>query len=107
MMCVEEERIRNEHMQRMFYNIPCVRNMIATCQLDFIGKLIRGAPNRPAHSLIAACCAHKQLVGCPLLHNKDAIVKNLHLLFANVPEVTIDDTGFLKSWIQKALHKAY
>jgi hypothetical protein len=50
MTCVKEERIRNEHMQRMSYDIPCVRNMIAARQLDFIGKAIRGAPNRPARS---------------------------------------------------------
>jgi hypothetical protein len=107
MMRVKEERIRNEHMGRMFYDIPCVRNMIAARQLDFIGKAIRGAPDRPARSLIAAYCAHKRLVGCPFLHNKDAIVKNLRLLFANVPEVTIDDTGSLKLWIQEALHETY
>jgi hypothetical protein len=107
MTCVKEERIRNEHMRRMFYNIPCVQNMIAMRQLDFIGKAIRGAPNRSARSLIAACCAHKRLVGCPFLHNKDAIVKNLCLLSANVPEVIIDDTGSLKSWIQEDLHEAY
>jgi len=35
------------------------------------------------------------------------IIKNLHLLFANVPEVTINDFGSLKSWIQEALHKKY
>ena len=26
---VKEERIRNEHVRRMFYDIPCVGNMIA------------------------------------------------------------------------------
>jgi hypothetical protein len=28
---VREERIRNEHVRRMFYNIPRVSNMIAAC----------------------------------------------------------------------------
>ena len=35
---VKEERIRNEKVRQMFYSIPCVRNMIAARQMDFIGK---------------------------------------------------------------------
>ena len=38
------------------------------------------------------------------LHNKDYIIKNLHLLFASVPK---DIFGSLKSWICEALHKQY
>ena len=33
-----EERIRNEHVRRMFYGIPHVDNMIAAHQLDFFGN---------------------------------------------------------------------
>jgi hypothetical protein len=40
-------------------------------------------------------------------HNKDYIIKNLRLLLANVPEVTINDYGSLKNWIQEALDKKY
>jgi hypothetical protein len=35
------------------------------------------------------------------------IIKNLRLLFANIPKVTIDNVGSLKSWIREALHKQY
>ena len=41
---VKEERIRNDRVREMFYSIPCVRNMIASRQADFIGKMIRGPP---------------------------------------------------------------
>jgi hypothetical protein len=34
-------------------------------------------------------------------------MKNLHLLFANIPEVTINDYGSLKSWIWETSHKQY
>ena len=97
---IKEERIQNEHVRCMFYNIvPCVRNMIAARQMDFIGEAIRAPPNRPAQRMLTACCNNTRLVGRPFLHNKDHIVKNLQLLFSEVPEVTINDFGSLKSWI--------
>jgi len=91
----------------MFYDIPHIGNMIAACQMDFIGKIICAPPDRPAQQMLTACCDNIHPVGCPFLHLKDYIIKNLRLLFANVPEVTIDDFGSLKSWIQEALHEKY
>ena len=41
---VKEERIRNEHVRRMFYDIPRIGNMIAALQMDFIGKIICAPP---------------------------------------------------------------
>jgi len=57
--------------------------------------------------MLMACCDNIRPVGRLFLHLKDYIIKNLHLLFANVPEVTIDDFGPLKSWIREALHEKY
>ncbi len=37
---VHEEQIQNEHIRQMFYDIPCVSNMIAAYQLDLIGRTI-------------------------------------------------------------------
>ena len=65
MSTVKEERIRNEKVREMFYSIPCVRNMIASRQADFIGKMIRGPPDRPSRNMITACCDHKRRVGRP------------------------------------------
>ncbi len=96
---VKEERIRNEHVRRMFYDIPRVGNMIAARQMDFIGKIIRAPSDRPAQWMLTACCDNIRPVGRPFLHTKDYIIKNLRLLFANVPKVTIDVLGSLKSWI--------
>ena len=57
--------------------------------------------------MLTACCDNIRPVGRLFLHTKDYIIKNLRLLFANVPEVTIDDFGSLKSWIREALHEKY
>ena len=67
---VQEDRIRNKRVQEMFYSIPCVRNMIAAHQADFIGKMIQGPPNRPLHNMITACCNHKWQVGRPQMTGK-------------------------------------
>jgi hypothetical protein len=91
----------------MFYDIPRVGNMIAARQLDFLGKTMRGPHDRPAQQMMTACCDNVHRVGCPFLHNKDFIVKNLRLLFVNVPEVNIDDYGSLKNWINEALDEKY
>ena len=68
---------------------------------------MRGPPHRPAQQMMTACCNNVCRVGHPFLHNKDYIVKNLRLLFANVPEVTIDQYCSLKNWINEALDKKY
>jgi hypothetical protein len=79
----------------MFYSIPCVRNMIAARQMDFVGKMIHGPPSRPSHNMITACCNHKRRVGCPQTMGKNFMVKNLRLFFHNVPTVQIDRYGSL------------
>ena len=47
----------------MFYSIPCIHNMIAAQQMDFVGKMIRGPPDRPSRNMITAYCDHKHHVG--------------------------------------------
>ena len=91
----------------MFYDIPRVSNMVAVHQLDFIGKTVCGPSDRPAQQMLTAYCDHVQRVGRLFLHNKDFMVKNLCLLFANVPEVTNDDYGSLENWIKDASNEQY
>jgi hypothetical protein len=90
MMTVKEEQIQNEHVRRMFYDIPQVGNMIAARQMDFIGKVIPAHPDHPAQQMLMACCNKIRPVGCPFLHNKDYIIKNLCLLYDKVPKATIN-----------------
>ena len=91
----------------MFYDIPRIGNMIAAGQMDFIGKTIRAPFDPPAQQILMACCNNVHPVERLFLHNKDYIIKNLRLLFANAPEVTINDFGSPKKWIEEALHKQY
>jgi hypothetical protein len=52
---VQEQRMRNGKVHNMFYSIPCIRNMIAARQMNFVGKMIRGPPDRPSCNMITAC----------------------------------------------------
>ena len=89
----------------MFYDIPCVVNMIAARQLSFLGKIVQG--DSPARRMLTACCQHKLNRGCPFLHIKDIIVRNLCLLFARIPEVVINDYGSMNEWFKEASQKSY
>ena len=104
---VREQRLHNDKVRKMFYSIPCVRNMIAARQLDFIGKMIRGPPDRPSRNMITACCNHKRRVGRPQTTGKNFMVENLRLLFRDVPTVQIDRYGSLRNWIHEASNKKY
>ncbi len=57
--------------------------------------------------MLTACCQHKRNCGCPYLHNKDVIVQNLQLLFAQILKVIINDDGSVKDWFKEASHEAY
>ena len=99
---VQEDRIRNENVRKMFYSIPCVRNMITARQTDFIGKMIRGPPNQPLRNMVTACCDHKRRVGCPQTTGKKFMVENIRLLFQDVTTVNINRFGSLRNWIHEA-----
>ncbi len=75
--------------------------MIAARQLGFLGKVVRGPHDSPAHQMLTACCQHKRKCRHPYLHNKDVIVQNLQLLFAQIPKVVMDDYGSVKDWFKK------
>jgi hypothetical protein len=104
---VQEQRLRNGKVRDMFYSIPCVKNMIAARQIDFVEKIIRGPPDRPSRNMITACCDHKCQVGWPQTTGKNFMVKNLCLLFQDIPTVQINRHGSLRSWIYKASNKKY
>jgi hypothetical protein len=104
---VREQRLRNDKVRRMFYSIPCVRNMIAARQMDFVGKMIRGPPDRPSRNMITACCDHKRKTGRPQTTGKNFMVENLRLLFQDVPSIHIDRHGSLRSWIHEASNEKY
>jgi hypothetical protein len=81
--------------------------MIAARQLGFLGKLVQGPHDSPAHRMLTVCCQHKRKCGHPYLHNKDDIVQNLQLLFAQIPKVVINNYGSVKDLFKEASHKSY
>jgi len=97
MTTVQEHRLRNGKVRDMFYSIPCERNMIAAKQMDFVGKMIRGPPDRPSRNMITACCDHKSRVGRPQTTGKNFMVENLRLIFQDIPTVQINQHGSLCS----------
>jgi hypothetical protein len=60
---VRDEKIRNDKICNIFYDIPTVENLIAARQLDFIGKTVRAQPDRPARIMLTACCNNQLRVG--------------------------------------------
>ena len=104
---VQEQHLCNGKVRDMFYSIPCVRNMIAARQMDFVGKMIRGPPDCLSRNMITACCDHKCRVGRPQTTGKNFMVENLRLLFQDIPTVQIDRYGSLRSWIHEASNKSY
>ena len=74
---VQEQHLHNGKVCNMIYSIPCVRNMIAARQMDFVEKMIRGPPDCPSRNMITAYCDHKRQVGRPQTTGKNFMVKNL------------------------------
>ena len=103
----KDKKIRNETARTSFYAMPCVKNMFAARQLDHIGKLIRGPHDQPARRMITSCCNETRQVGRPQTTEKNCIVKNLRLLFKDVPLKHIDHYGSLKHWIHEASNEKY
>ena len=98
---VHEQRLHNDKVRQMFYSIPCVRNMIAARQMDFIGKMIRGPPDRPSRNMITACCNHKRRVGCPQTTGKTSWLRTSASFSGMYPQSRLTDmapceTGFTK-----------
>ncbi len=93
MSTAKEERIQNEKVREMFYSIPCVQNMIASRQADFIGKMIRGPPDRPSRNMITACCNHKRRVGQPQTTGKNLLLRTCTCCFKMLTQLTLTASG--------------
>ena len=106
---VKKERITNDQVRKRFYDIPCVKNMIAAQLLSFIGKAVRDPhPLRPTKLMLTTCCNNSRKRGQPYTTNKDTIVNCLVLLFEHVPEVTIDQSqGSMIDWVKEVNNEKY
>jgi hypothetical protein len=90
--------------------------MIATRQLQFIGKIVREEDSSNPKQLLFAWVNNKRRSGRPLTSNKISIVKSLQLLYPDdtiediignviVIQTNMDKVGSLKYWLADALNK--
>ena len=86
---VMEERVSNEKTREKFYNIQHARSMIATRQLQFMGKLIREYDSSMPKQLLFTWVNNKHPRGRPLTNNKISIVKSLQLLYPTTIDYNI------------------
>ena len=61
--------------------------------MDFVGKVYRGDWDQPVKRMLSASYSHTQLKGRPNYQIKYALIKNLKLLFTQVSNMVIDNTG--------------
>ena len=100
---VKEEKIRNEKVRKLFYNIPDMRSIIAARTSRFIGKVVRGPNDNPPKLFLTAWCNHPRPPGRPITTNKNSVVKALKTLLPESMES--DKQGHLENWINTAMHE--
>ena len=87
MMQVKDERISNEKLRKMFYNIPDACTLIAVKQLNFIGKVVRREDLFFSKQLLTAWLNHKRKRGGFLTTNRKSVVTALGLLHPDNTEL--------------------
>ena len=125
MLQVKDERISNEKLRKMFYNIPDACTLIAVKQLNFIGKVVRREDSFFPKQLLTAWVNHKRKRGGVLTTNRKSVVIALELLYPDnvyrrdengalckdskgkkIPEtIHMDRLGSLKYWFKDAMNK--
>ena len=66
----KDEKITNERVRKIFFNIPDLQSLIAIHQCRFIGRVIRGPNDNPPKILLTAWCNNKRVNGGQLTTNK-------------------------------------
>ncbi len=85
-----EERITNERVRKIFFNLPTAENIIVIRQMNYLGKIIRGQTNHPPRQMLTAWSTNPHPKGGVLMTNKKALVQSLHtLLPKEMTETTI------------------
>ena len=77
---VKEEKISNEKLRVMFYNIPDAHRLITVKQLNFIRRIVRREDSFFPKQLLTAWVNHKRKVRGVLTTSKKSLVKALQLL---------------------------
>ena len=88
-MQVIEERISNEKIRKIFFNIPTAENTIVVRQMSYLGKIIRGPTTHPPRQMLTAWNTNLRPRGGVLTTNKKALVRSLHTLIPKEMTETI------------------
>ncbi len=51
---MNEERITNERIREIFFNVPTAENTIVVRQMNYLGKIVRGLTNHPPRQMLTA-----------------------------------------------------
>jgi hypothetical protein len=71
---VIKERITNERIRKIFFNVPTAENTTVIRQMNYLGKIIRGPTNHPPRQMLTAWSANPRPKGGVLRTNKKALV---------------------------------
>ena len=86
MQQVHDERIRNERVRKIFFNIPDAESQLTIRQMTYIGKLTRTPEDHPPKQLLPAWVNKPRPRGGVLTTNKKAIVRSLAKLLPDEME---------------------
>ncbi len=75
-----EERITNERIRKIFFNVPTAENTIVVRQMNYLSKIVRGLTNHPPRQMLTAWSANPLPKEGVLTTNKKALVQSLHTL---------------------------
>ena len=90
---VRECHIKNSHIRKKIYNIPCVRNQVVFKQLTCVGKIMRCERSHVPTIILTSWCDNPRKRGGQVLTKKDSLVCNLQLIIPG-----IDDAGLVSTW---------
>ena len=99
---VIDKKIKNESVQKRFFNIPTIWYQLAKRQLTFIGKAVRNSEEQIPTQLHTAWYDNKRKPGDPLQNNKKNLSQNIRLI---VPGAT--EYGLFTNWVYLALDDGY
>ena len=99
---VKEERITNETICQILFDIPKIKNQVAKQRLNFIGRVTRNSDKQLTTKLITEQCKNKRRVGGVIHSQNKDLLHNILLIVSKV-----DLYGSLKLWAHLTLDKKY
>ena len=81
---VIDDHIKNSSIQKTFFNLTTVEDLVTIQAMTYLGKLTRGPISNPATQLLKAFVNHPRPIGGVIMTNKKAMVKYLNVLLPTI-----------------------